>query len=145
MNENAITQKVLRLMNSVPGCYSRKRHGGAFCSGDPDIAGVAYGRAFFCEMKVAGGELSKLQAVMLDKWSAAGADTSVAVYSPETKKIRVIHLHQGCTPEDDEHWVDFAGPIDKIDGGFVWELNPAGVSGWVESIPDCMGVLGGDA
>ena len=128
MNENDVTYKMIKLMNSVSGCHARKRHGGAFTQGDPDIAGVVLGRAFFCEVKVVGGELTKLQAVMLDKWKLAGADTSVAVYNYGARQLRIIQA--------DGDWADLAGLVDKIEGGRIIALDHNGIFNWVRGIPD---------
>ena len=133
MTENSITYKAIQLMNGVPGVFARKRHGGRFGSGDPDIAGVVNGNAFFCEMKVTGGELTKLQATMLDNWRKSGAKTYVAVYDFKTKDLRVISLHH-YVDDSGENWIDFAGPVNKIEGGYIRELNFNGIFPWMQEI-----------
>jgi len=139
MVENDVTQKILKMMCSVYGCFARKRHGGAYAQGDPDIAGVVFGRAFFCEMKVTGGELSKLQAEMLDRWAKAGAYTCVAVYDKPTKRLRIIQTSTGVYDEDGEKWRDLAGKVEKIEGGMTIDLDERSVENWVMGIPDCQG------
>ena len=67
LKENDITARVIKMMCTVPGCFARKKFSGRFQSGDPDIAGVINGWAFFVEAKVVGGELSRLQAAMLEQ------------------------------------------------------------------------------
>jgi len=138
VNENSVTAKIIKFMCSEPDCHARKRHGGRFGSGEPDIDGCVFGRAFKCEVKVTGGELTKLQATMLDRWRDAGADTTVAVYDRDAKQLRVVHLH------DSERWIDLAGPVSKIDGGWKYDLTPTGIMNWVHSIPDCQGRQGGE-
>jgi hypothetical protein len=93
MNENAICQKIIKELNAVPLCRARKRHGGKFMSGDPDIAGVYKGRAFFIEVKMENGKLTPLQANQLDAWRATGANTRVAVYDADLKKIKLFRVH----------------------------------------------------
>lgn len=110
MNENAATAKVIKFLNSVDECYARKRHGGKFMSGDPDIAGAARGVAFFIEMKATDGKLTDLQAAMLDRWRAAGAWTAVGVWDDEAKFIGIIRIQSG----DKLKWAEIAGPVDKL-------------------------------
>ena len=131
MHENAITYKMIQLMNRIPSCFARKRHGGAFSQGDPDIAGVIKGFAFFCEVKLETGELTKLQAVMLNKWKAAAAYTSVAIYSVETRQLRIISMGEGSD------WITSAGPIYKLLSGFPVDLNLPSIQRWIEPAVCC--------
>jgi hypothetical protein len=85
MNENAVTAKVIKLLNSIDKCYARKRHGGIFSSGDPDIHACYKGRTVLIEMKLDGGTLSKLQAFQMSQWKKAGALVLLAVYDRCTK------------------------------------------------------------
>lgn len=104
MKETEVTARIVKEINSHPAhCYAKKRHSGKFGSGDPDIAGVYLGRAFFIETKVVGGELTQLQAMQLTRWREVGAITALAVYSPETREIKFIMLH------DSEQWENFTG------------------------------------
>lgn len=134
MNENALTQKILKHMNAVPRCFARKRHGGKFGSGDPDIAGVIEGLAFFCEVKLESGTLTKLQAVMLDKWKSAGAETSLAIYDPIKKNLRVV------TRLLDTYWIAAEGPVKGMPGGLPVELTPDGIQIWLDDIRSAGGL-----
>jgi hypothetical protein len=128
MNENALTQKILKHINSIPRCFARKRHGGAFSQGDPDIAGVIEGLAFFCEVKLETGELTKLQAVMLDKWKFSGAKTFVAIYDFGKRQLRIVSRKSSYT------WLAIAGPVSRISGGFLVDLTPQSVLSWIETV-----------
>lgn len=103
MKETQITAKIVEHLNGIPGTFAKKRHSGKFGSGDPDIAGCHLGRAFVIETKVAGGELTQLQAIQLERWRKAGAINTLAVFLPETKVLRMITLHHT------EKWADFTG------------------------------------
>jgi len=137
MNENAITARLIKHMNGIPGCFARKRHGGRFSSGDPDIAGVIDGRAFFVEVKLAGGGLSKLQAVMLDNWRRSGAYTSVVVYNGAAQGLLVTTLI-GTPAESGQKWMDRAGSINMLPTyGMLLENYPVdrpGMETWMQSI-----------
>lgn len=101
MNENAVCQKLIKTLNGIPRCYARKRHGGKFQSGDPDIAGVYTGNAFFIELKMENGTLTSLQRNQLDIWAKAGADTRVGFYLEDKKAIKLYR----ASPE--RSWKDF--------------------------------------
>ena len=131
MNENSITAKVIKLLNSVPGCFARKRHGGMFSSGDPDIGGVYKGRAFYIEMKVTGGKLSSLQADMMERWSAAGAYTAVGVYDYGTRILRVTRLPEGVA------WGKYAGPVINVPCGYAHRVDASGVLELLSRIEKC--------
>lgn len=85
MRETQVTAKLVKALNAIPGCCARKRHGSAYTSGDPDVSVVYRGHAIFIEMKMLDGELSDLQAVMLERWQQAGATCVLGVWDPEQK------------------------------------------------------------
>lgn len=106
MNENEVSMKLVKCLNSLPECYAKKRHSGKFQSGDPDIVGVYRGKAFYMETKMyPGGQLSLLQANCLDLLHAAKAMTFVIVYAPSAKDFLVYQVDPG----DQEHaWLEIA-------------------------------------
>ena len=83
MHENRVTQRLIRALNTLSGCRAKKRHGGRFQSGEPDIAGVYGGHAFFIEVKMPKGKLTPLQGHELRLWAEARATSLVAVWSPK--------------------------------------------------------------
>lgn len=133
MNENAITQKVIGVLNGIADCRAKKRHGGKFQSGEPDIAGCFNGQAFFIEVKLKGGELTKLQATELDKWQDSRAKTAVAVWMPESKNFYLVTADQFSH----DRWIDRAGPasdmINRNEGStiFGWSADD-----WVRWLAD---------
>lgn len=126
MNENPITAKLISLLNGVPKCRARKRHGGRFQSGDPDVAGCVQGRAFFIEVKMDTGELTKLQAAELERWRESGAATAVAIWIADKKAFQVMR------PDKTKPWMDLAGKV-KIPKDIPAEwLRPMSHEAWVE-------------
>lgn len=89
MNENAVTSKLIKQLNSIPELYARKRHGGMFSSGDPDIQICYKGYTVLIEMKMHGGALSEIQAVQMNRWQNAKAICMLAVYNPKDKSYSV--------------------------------------------------------
>lgn len=87
VKEASVTTKLIKHLNSLPNCFARKRHGGAYTSGDPDIHICYCGKTIFIEMKVLEGELSELQAVMMQRWQGAGAVCVLAVWDHENKEF----------------------------------------------------------
>lgn len=88
--ENDVTAKLIKVLNSIPLTRAKKRHGGKFQSGEPDIAAVFRGRAVLIEVKLIDGELTRLQAAELDRWAAAGAFCAVAVWN-HAQRVFSIH------------------------------------------------------
>ena len=79
MSEKAITNRILRWLNSQPGCLARKRHIGVMdTAGDPDITGCWNGRHFEIEVKQPGNHPRPLQLKRLQEWRDAGAVAFVA-------------------------------------------------------------------
>lgn len=85
MKETNVTAKLIKHINALPQCFARKRHGGAYTSGDPDIHICFRGVTIFIEMKLMAGELSDLQAVMMQRWQNAGAVCVLGVWDAEQK------------------------------------------------------------
>lgn len=104
MNESGQTQKLLKELNAIPGCYARKRHGGAYCSGEPDAQACYKGQMFQIEVKLLGGELSDLQAVMLQRWQDAGAVCVLAVWDP-VQKAFAFFAHK--------NWQEYVGKVKR--------------------------------
>ena len=94
MIETQVTQRLVRLLNTVPGCRAKKRHGGRFQSGDPDIAGSYRGLAFFIEVKFPGGQLTLLQGHELARWAASGAVALLGVALPNANMLLVQAITQ---------------------------------------------------
>jgi hypothetical protein len=75
MNESALTRKIVKDLNTVPGVWAVKIHGGPHqVAGIPDILGCAWGLFFGFEVKKPGRErmLTDIQALTLKKIAAAG-------------------------------------------------------------------------
>ena len=102
MKETAITAKLVKKLNAIPRCFARKRHGGAFSSGDPDIQVCYKGLTILIEVKVLVGELSELQAVMMQRWQDAGAVCILAVWDAEQKAFAMFL---------DKTWKEYAGKV----------------------------------
>jgi hypothetical protein len=79
--EGPLVRRVVEALNALPGTRAVKSHVSPYArKGEPDVRGVARGRAFFLEVKAPGreGTLSELQAVELRRWAEVGAATGVA-------------------------------------------------------------------
>lgn len=140
--ENARTYRLIKVLNSVPGCRAKKRHGGQFQQGDPDVAGVFLGRSFFIEVKVTNGELTSLQATELQKWREAGAATFVAIYHDSDKKLpgtsavdplRRAGKFQVVSPSYSEEWTDLAGRVKEVAGGTYLSFEYHQWSDWLNA------------
>jgi len=72
--EKQIVNSIKKLLEAVPGCVVRKRHGTAFgVAGDPDLYGTLNGRHFELEVKQDGNPPTALQVQRGEEWRAAGA------------------------------------------------------------------------
>ena len=83
--ESSIVARILKWLNSQPGAYAFKVHGGRWGGGQPDIVGSFKGRALALEIKRPGYEATALQLATLKKWEQAGA-VAVVAYSLEGVK-----------------------------------------------------------
>lgn len=75
MRESALQSKVLKLLNSIPGCIAENVSGNAKQSGRADINGCYRGRCFKIELKSpdTGYKPSEKQKRYLKRWEQAGA------------------------------------------------------------------------
>lgn len=85
--EKSITAGILRYLNSLPGCYACKVHGGPYMAGWPDIVGCYQGRALALEVKRPGNRATKLQLAVLRKWREAGAVAGVVTSVEDVKEL----------------------------------------------------------
>ena len=120
MSEIKATNRLLKILNQIPGCYAKKRHGGAFQSGEPDIMGCLNGKSFFIEMKDENGKLTELQSNSLQRWREAGAITYLGVYYSRDNVVRMIYT------SDRESWNDklfWSVSAKRVEGGHRLALN----------------------
>lgn len=92
MRESALQSRVLKYLNSVPGCIAENVSGNAMQSGRADINGCYNGRCFKIELKSpdTGYKPSKKQLHYLNKWERAGAITGVCYSIEDVKKVLKI-------------------------------------------------------
>ena len=102
MRETQLTAKIVKQLCTFSRCYARKRHGSAYCVGEPDIYACYGGGSVFIEVKMLDGALSTLQAIMLQRWQDAGALCVLAVWDPEQKALAIFH---------NKNWVAYTGPV----------------------------------
>lgn len=126
-NENSQTYKLIKSLNSISGVRAKKRHGGRFQQGEPDIAGVYVGQSFFIEVKTSTGTLSQLQAEELDRWQKVGAITAVAVHGTAELRgkpaFRVVTLNP---------WGIAAGTMKGLTGGDVLGFEAGEWKSWLD-------------
>jgi hypothetical protein len=85
--EKAIVLRILKFLNSIPGCVARKRWGGVMgVAGDPDVTGCLRGRHLELEVKRPGQRPTPLQAKRLEEWKQAGAVTAVVTSVEEVRR-----------------------------------------------------------
>jgi Holliday junction resolvase len=93
MKEKAITNKILKYLNSLPGTKAIKLAGCGFAGKSTlDILCCAKSNMLFIEVKVPGKKPTIMQAHNLHEWSKAGAVTFVA-YDLEDVKTRLAGLN----------------------------------------------------
>jgi hypothetical protein len=81
--ESSIVAAIMRAFKSVPELVVRKRWGSEMAAaGDPDLTGCYRSRHFELEVKTPTGRLTRIQAIRLEEWRAAGAVVGV-VHSPD--------------------------------------------------------------
>lgn len=90
--EKSIVASILRYLNSLPGCYACKVHGGAYMAGWPDIIGCCRGRALALEVKRPGQKATPLQVAVLEKWRRAGAVAAVVTSRKEVEELLLRKL-----------------------------------------------------
>lgn len=74
-SEKAITNSILKYLNSLPHCVAYKVPGSAVNNGRPDITGCIAGKAIQIEVKTMDDDwqVTKQQMANLMKWSECGA------------------------------------------------------------------------
>lgn len=83
--EKTIVKDILKYLNSLPGCFAKKRRAGPDRKGEPDITGCLNGRRLEIEVKAPGGQPTKLQLEKLKLWKSYGAFTMLAYSVDEVK------------------------------------------------------------
>lgn len=88
MEEAEVVRRQMKRLNSLPGVYCLRTHGGAFQQkGTPDIMGCAHGRFFSIESKRSAREKpSKAQLYNLKKFREAGGKTFVS-HDPKAQEV----------------------------------------------------------
>jgi hypothetical protein len=77
-SEASVVKGLLKCLNSLNGCYAKKRHGGPNRRGEPDITGCYRGRRIEIEAKALGNKATKLQKERLNVWKNCGSITGIA-------------------------------------------------------------------
>ena len=86
-SEKSITKGILKYLNSIPGCYAKKRLAGPTRKGEPDITGCYRGKRLEIEVKALGNTCTPLQKERLRIWESFGAMTGVAYNEDDAKEI----------------------------------------------------------
>lgn len=88
MDEAEVVRKAIALLNSQPGVYCLRTHGGSFQQkGTPDIMGSAHGHFFAIEMKKSAREKpTDAQKYNLRKFEEAGGKTFVS-HDPKAQEV----------------------------------------------------------
>ena len=88
MSEKDITNKILKYLKTVPGCFAWKEHGGMYgTAGIPDIIACINGRFFAFEVKTQTGKVTKLQDATINKILAAGGVAAVVRSVDEVRTV----------------------------------------------------------
>lgn len=77
MRERQIQKRLIKQLNTEPGCKARVTLGGHTIYGEPDILGCYHGQMIVIEVKTGDGVVSEIQKHRLKKWEDAGAYTVV--------------------------------------------------------------------
>lgn len=88
MEEADIVRRMIERLNSIPGVYCLRTHGGSFQQkGTPDVLGCAHGRFFAIEAKRSAREKpSAAQLYNLKKFEQAGGTTFVS-HDPKVQEV----------------------------------------------------------
>ncbi len=98
-NEKAIVRRIVKVLNSIPGCVARKRWGGVMgVAGDPDLTGCLRGRHLEFEVKRPGHRPTPLQTKRLEEWTHAGAVVAVVT---SVEEVRSVLTSEGLLPAGD--------------------------------------------
>jgi hypothetical protein len=75
--ETAITKRILKALNDIPGCRAQKVHGGKYGTvGRPDITACYMGLRIDLEVKRPSRKPDPKQQHELDQWAQAGGITA---------------------------------------------------------------------
>ena len=78
MTEAALTRRILAVLNTLPGVYATKMHGGPMMTaGLPDAHVCDHGRCVWLEVKLPGRKPTPIQLAMHERLRAAGATVAV--------------------------------------------------------------------
>lgn len=88
MDEAEVVRRQMAVLNSMPGVYCLRTHGGSFQQkGTPDIMGCAFGHFFAIEAKRTSREkTSTAQQYNLKKFRQAGGKTFVS-HDPQVQEV----------------------------------------------------------
>lgn len=88
MEEAEVVRRQIERLNSLPGVYCLRTHGGTFQQkGTPDILGCAHGRFFAIEAKKTAREKpTAAQEYTLKKFRMAGGTTFVS-HDPQAQEV----------------------------------------------------------
>ena len=89
--EADLNKKVVEYLNTIPGCFARKRLAMAGMQGQVDVTGCLNGIRIELEGKVGNNTPSKKQEEELDRWKKVGAITGVYWSVEDVKKILERH------------------------------------------------------
>lgn len=88
MRESSLTTRIIKYLNSLPGCKAEKRHGSQYSeAGAPDINACYQGRSVQIEVKRPGEKPTRIQLKRLREWQEAGAVVGWVTDLEGVKKI----------------------------------------------------------
>jgi len=88
MRESSLTTRIIKYLNSLPGCKAEKRHGSQYSeAGAPDINACYRGRSVQIEVKRPGEKPTRIQLKRLREWQEAGAVVGWVTDLEGVKKI----------------------------------------------------------
>jgi hypothetical protein len=88
VSEKYITNKILKYLKTVPGCFAWKEHGGIYgTAGVPDIIACVNGRFVAFEVKTPSGKATKLQEAIIKKILTAGGVAAVVRSVDEVRAV----------------------------------------------------------
>ena len=88
MSEKYITNKILKYLKSVPGCFAWKEHVGMYgTAGIPDVIACVNGRFVAFEVKAPTGKATKLQEATINKILSAGGVAAVVRSVDEVRAV----------------------------------------------------------
>lgn len=94
MKEADIVKAVMKYLETVPGCFCWKEHGGMYgTAGIPDIIACINGHFYGFEVKTESGKPTKLQEATIRKILAAGGTALVVRSVDEVRTVVNGSLH----------------------------------------------------